>query len=201
MINKIKTRRFVTLIEMLLVLVILSLVAGVIGINIAKAVVEQRFRSEVYLVADQIRLAQDLMLIADVDVNLLFVVKEKGIEYYLTTSKDLPGNWKQEIDRSHKYLTTIKAVEFDDQLKLPKISGSIDIKFYSKGGVMSSGALRLATAASGIDKDILEKFIILPGYPTPVSISNTEEVPSKESDISRDNALSNYIFREINGTE
>jgi len=199
-ISNINQRRHVTLIEMLIVLVLLSMLAGVVGINVVKAMREQRFRSEVQVVVDQLRLAQDLMLIAGVDVHLKFAqdVDKKGIKFWMEANQELSENWSREVQRPHNNLTTVQYVEFEDFYKLPFESGVIDLRFLSGGSVMSRGVLRLSTSASKKYLGALEKYVCLPGYPAPiVTVNSDEECGKGEED--KDEALTRYMIEEING--
>ncbi|QLH36565.1 MAG: type II secretion system protein [Parachlamydiaceae bacterium] len=72
-----KSKRFFTLIELLIVLMVLALASGVIGFSVHRALREQRFKTEVELVADSLRLAQNLMLIMNADVHVTFKADEK----------------------------------------------------------------------------------------------------------------------------
>ena len=67
-----------TLLEILLVLSLIALIAGLVGISVHKMYISQRFRNEVSLVVDQLRLAQDMMLILDTDVHVIFSEDKAG---------------------------------------------------------------------------------------------------------------------------
>src|SRR4051812_5988961 len=67
-----------TLVEILIVFFILALSIGIIGINIHKAIVQQRFETEVALVLEELRFAQDLMLILDGNFKVKFEKESNG---------------------------------------------------------------------------------------------------------------------------
>ena len=92
-------RHFITLLELLIVIAILALVSGVIGVNIKKALLDQRFRMEVGMILDELRLAQDLMLILSTDVHVKFSQdkEKKGIKYWLELETELPERLKKQI--------------------------------------------------------------------------------------------------------
>lgn len=194
-------RRFATLIETLLVIFILGLLLGLVGINVNKAVHEQRFKTEVALVVNSLRVAQYIMLILDNDVHVKFKKKEKSISMEIEATCPLKG-WDK-ILLAPRELYTIHVVNFKDRLvDKPAKPGSVDIRFLSNGYVMSQGILRLATTeASDSDKG-LESFICLPGYPA--TLSSAEQRPDEPECYSllekgSVDTLTNHIVNEIRG--
>jgi type II secretory pathway pseudopilin PulG len=174
-----RQRRFLTLLETLIVLSILSLFVGLIGINVNKAVHEQRFRTEASTVLEMLRTAQYLMLILDNDVHVKINKSNNSINIHIETVCPLSPNWEKLITKPKEF-TTIHIINFTDRTADAKsASGTIDIRFLSNGYVMSQGIMRLATAEAAGGQGGLESFICLPGYPSPLSL--TEERP-KEPD-------------------
>lgn len=172
-------RQAITLLEVVIVIIILSIGSGVVAININKVIAEQRFRTEVGLIVDQMRLAQDLMLIMGTDVHLHFA-EAKGadaIEYWLELETRPPQNVQREVQRKRKPLTAIKGVFFEDELLSEIAEHHIDVKFLSNGAVMSKGIMRLSTSHEErtIPKGALESFICLAGYPKPIVVSRNKE--------------------------
>jgi len=173
-------RRAITLLEMIIVIAILSLASGIVAISISKALVDQRFRSEVGMVVDELRLAQDLMLILDTDVHVYFKLNSNrnGIDYGIELETQLSPHVQREVTRKKKSLTTVKGIFFRDDLE--RRENYIDIKFLSNGAVMSSGILRLATTDDeSVPKGTLESFVCLAGYPKPIMSSETKEEAEK----------------------
>ena len=81
-------RRYITFVEMMIVLTVMILTLGLIGLNINRLVVEQRFKSEAALVVDQLRLAQDLMLILNTDAIVKFRKEpDGGIKSWIENGK------------------------------------------------------------------------------------------------------------------
>lgn len=171
-------REAVTLLELLIVIAIISLASGVVAISINKAIVDQKFRTEVSMVVEELRLAQDLMLILSTDAHVHFESdkKEEGIRYYLELETALPLNIEREILRKKKPLKTIKGVFFRDELPLETKERHVDVKFLSNGAVMSKGIIRLAsTDNENPPEGTLQAFICLSGYPKPILSSETLE--------------------------
>lgn len=172
------TRRPVTLLELLVVIAILALVSGAVAISVNKALVDQKFRTEVGMVVDEFRLAQDLMIVLGRDVFVKFSVKEggKAIVMELEHETALPSHLQNAVKGRKNILTTIKGVFLEDQLEGDVKKGEIKVKFYSRGAVMSKGVMRLATS----DQDnppagTLQSYICLPGYPMHIASSDTLE--------------------------
>lgn len=197
-------RLYFTLMELLLVIGILAAVAGFVGMNIAKAVREQRFRAEVAQVVDQLRLAQDLMLVFQGDVHFTLSLAEDGkaFSYGLKFDYDLPNYWKREIQQKQRKLTHIHFISMDPPVKSGD-QDTLDLAFLSNGSVMSKGVLRLSTSESSDTLGALEQFIYLPGHPAPIfsrSTHNKSEVsPEKESSFNKQ--FTQRMIEEIRAQE
>jgi type II secretory pathway pseudopilin PulG len=168
-------RRFITFIEVMIILTIILLSLGLIGANIQKLVEQQRFKTEVVIVLDQLRLAQDIMLILNADALVKFSKDENGFKSKIEVENILSKGWQREINRDRPALTTIKFIEFaDNGSDIKKQVPPFDLNFLSGGSIMSQGVLRLATSEKG-----LEAFIFLPGYPYPIeSVQNSKQNPT-----------------------
>ncbi|MGA8164107.1 MAG: hypothetical protein WB791_03660 [Waddliaceae bacterium] len=178
-------RRCLTLIELLIVISILVLVGGVIGINTSKALKEQRFRTEVDLMVDALRLAQDVMLIGGTDVRLNIKNREqkKGIEYGLAVSDKMPKEWDRLINGSKKRLKAIHSAQFLEQGPFPPPEEGLEIRFFSEGSMMSKGVLRVSTHEKAFVPGALNRAICLRGYPhaiTSVPEENEQWVTCEE---------------------
>ncbi len=166
-------RLHITLIELLLVISVLLMVAGVVGFNIRGALVEQRFRAEVSAVVDSLRLAQDLMLILNSDVHVFFADDPAGgIRYWVEVEKPLAPGWDRELKRKRPNLTAIHLVEMDDKISTIQVQDRLDIKFLSGGSIMSKGVLGLFSGDDKNREDVLKSSICLPGYPKPIESLN-----------------------------
>jgi type II secretory pathway pseudopilin PulG len=168
-------RRFISLIELLIVITILSLVAGVVGIQIHKTLREQRFTTEAALVLDKLRLAQELMLILRTDAHVKFKQEpgQEAITLWVEVETPLQS-LKKDVQKPLE-LKTIQFVEFKDELVYETKMGEIDIKFLSGGNLMSKGVVRLSTSETTKDRGALERFIALPGYPKSLQMTIKKE--------------------------
>lgn len=175
-------RQHFTLIELLVVLTLIALIAGVVGINSQKALYHQRFQSEVSEFADRLRLAQNLMLVADSDVHFIVEANDKGIKYRIET--DTP--FSPHFDRFIKQEGTLKAVHHVSH-NAGK-GGIIDLKFLSKGSVMTPGNIQLVSGKQG-SENLFEANIMLHGFPSPIVISEKKVIedlePNKNANLTR----------------
>ncbi len=183
-----------TFLELLIVIAILSLIAGFVGINIRKAVSEQNFRSEVELVVNQLRQAQDLMLIFRGEVIVKFTVLPdgKGLSSVLEFEAKMPANWDRETKRVHK-LKYIHGLNFQDQM-VPVGSSSdkdeentLEIKFFSNGSTMSKGIIELSNSSNPDMPEAITRYINLPGYPS--NIVSSASIPQALSSMEEDEAF------------
>ncbi|MEM1283213.1 MAG: hypothetical protein AAGG81_06630 [Chlamydiota bacterium] len=189
----------ITLLELLIVIAIIATVSGFIAINVTKAVRQQRFRSEVSRVVDEMRLAQDLMLILGVGATLKFEVRRggDGIDYWLETSLPLPKHWEAMIHKESPALKAIQVIQFQDSSE----EGKLEIKFLSPETGMSKGLLRLSTNERDDDLGAFTSYICLPGYPSPIEykIGGIEGAfcEQKENEEFM-KTLSRHIYEQIN---
>jgi len=193
---------FFTLVEILIVFLILSVVTAVVGININKAVEEQRFKTEVDTVLSELRLAQDLMLILRADVQVKFAQGADGISYSIETESQTTKNWMNSLKKPHPKLKAIRGISFKDELDLPTVPGAVIIHFLSKGSVMSRGILRLSNSSDPVNVPswALVKVINLYGYPHPIvssTPSKTDPITLPESNTSADTGITNLTKTEI----
>jgi hypothetical protein len=162
----------VTLVELLIVIAIIAMLSGFIAINITKAVREQRFRGEVSRVVDEMKLAQDLMLILGVGSLMKFEVTPdgNGIKYWLETALPLPKHWQALILKENPTLTAIQWIQFQNS----QDDGKLEIKFLAEETGMSKGMLRLSTSERDEDLGAFTSYVCLPGYPSPIEYRNGE---------------------------
>lgn len=177
-------KRFITLLELLMVMAILALTLGVIGFNVHKALREQRFKTETDLVVDYLRLAQNLMLIMNADVHVIFESAQNSQANLmrLKVEGNLEDKLLELVTDKEKPLHSIQLIEFHDENRTHHESNKIDVRFFSKGSVMSKGVMRLATHAQSNTSGTLERFIYLPGYPQPIvsTLTNSPDFTSND---------------------
>jgi type II secretory pathway pseudopilin PulG len=185
-----------TFIEMMVVMAIIGLVGGVVAININKAMAEQRFRTEVAAIVNQLQLAQNLMLILNQDVRVTFIkdIAKKEINFGLQMQCPSVKGWDKELVRKPPPLRAV-LVDFTGEDNRSSNSNELSIKFMSGGAVMSEGMLRLYSASGGH-----ERFIYLPGFPAPIFASTEKQVDllrTREQDRNFNNQLTQSMTMEV----
>lgn len=194
--TRVYTKRHITLIEMLITISIIAIIAGAVGINIRRALVDQRFRSETAHVADTLRLAQDLTLILGTDTHVKFKQGKQGIEYWMQVENGLSKEGKKLLQRPPKTLKAIHSVFFHDE-RFPFSPGEVDIRFLSGGFVMSRGVLYLSTHENAQETSAERRAICLFGYPHPITVStDADNACTKENDEAFVEQLTDETVRE-----
>lgn len=171
-------RTYFTLLELLVVLFILSFGVVLTGVKLKEAYEEQRFSSECQIVLDQLRLAQDLMLLldADVAVKLTHDPETKQVNCSVEVEKPLGGAWTKLIERKHTF-SSIRSYQFEENRSDPLL-------LHFSLGVMSQGQLILTEAAKGdqIEEKHQKKMIELLGYPSPIEFAGLASQEIKKKD-------------------
>lgn len=146
---------------------LVALTAGVLGLSVQKLIHEQRFRTESGIVLESLRLAQDLMLIADSDVHLNFTKDPRtgGMLIAFNLEKPLTAGWAKEVMRQRKPLESIRFFEYVDQRLGTRQVNQVQLQFLSGGAVMSQGTLRIADNEY---TSTYQSFFCLPGYPSSI---------------------------------
>jgi type II secretory pathway pseudopilin PulG len=176
----------------MVVLAILGIIGTVVAININKTMTEQRFRTEVASVVNQLRIAQNLMLIVDQEVLVTFTQNGPnqinfGLEIQCPTKK----GWEKELTRKPNPLKTIRYVDFFNAETNTWESAS-KLKFMSGGLAMSRGILRL----SNDKKSGYEEYVCLPGFPSPI-ISTSERQAQEQCLNPSDRNMNDYLTMAI----
>lgn len=153
-----------TLLELLIVLLILSLGIVLTGVKLKEAYEEQRFFSESGQVIDQLRMAQELMLVLDSDVEVRLAIdpETKQVTSSLIVEKPLNDAWAKLIERTLSF-SAIRSYRFDDSQSNPLIMR------FSLGN-MSKGRLVLSAAEKEYSRTSQQRqeTIDLIGYPSPI---------------------------------
>lgn len=170
------SKRFFTMIELLVVMSILAVASVLVGFGIRQALLDQRFRSEANAVTQQLRTAQDLMLFASAEAYVKFASDAKGhpISWIEVKSK-IPPFLEKQVQLSPRVFTTLKKIEFYDRASNDSPSTTFQLEFGSHGTSMSRGILRLW---AGEDASWV-KDIDLTGSPEPI-VSHKSDLTFKE---------------------
>lgn len=189
-------KRPVTLLEMLIVMALVAMIAGAVAIGIDRVLVDQRFRNEVGQIVDELKRAQDLMIILGADVHVKFAEQKdnKGIEYWLEMETKLSDSLQREVVNRKKQLKTIRGVFFKDPLN--QAEGAVDLRFMSKGAVMSRGLLRLSLSGDEPPPEhSLMTFICLSGYPRPI-VAIDDKIEAEKGLEGENNAFNESLAKD-----
>lgn len=167
-------KRYLTLIEMLIVIAVLSFVGSLVAFGIHAARQKQLFLSEAEEVLKAARMAQDLLLILDADTALKFKADEDGIFYWISVEGGKADPFMRNLNKKRQ-LKSIHIVEFDDGMA-DREEGQLSLKFLSSGSSLPKGILRISTALSSKEDSALSRYIAFSGYPSYIrSVSTLEE--------------------------
>ncbi|MEX1013122.1 MAG: type II secretion system protein [Waddliaceae bacterium] len=165
------SKRPFTLIEIILVLALISLMLGIVGINIRNAFVKQNFLTEVEAIASNMRLAQDLTLVQNEDVSLYFEKSKENNQFnhWIEVDCEEDKRLQRVINQSKVQLKSIREISFRDEHFQSEENETerIVIRFFSGGYLMSRGVLTLVSAHSQTQK------IPLFGYPHAIHVHSS----------------------------
>jgi len=148
----------------MLAMAILSLIGGLIALQISTALRDQRYKTEIDLIESKLRLTQELMLMMGVSIQVHFDKTPEGIRFSLEPITVAPQEAAPFFKQAKILLRAIQNVEWVEIDKIKSLP--IGIPFYSKGFVMGEGVLKLIPTSS----DVKGQEIVLKGYPHPVEV-------------------------------
>lgn len=193
----------VTLLEILIVIAILAMAAGIVSIGVSRSLVDQRFRNEVGMIVEELRLAQDLMLVLGTDVKVKFA-EDPGhdkINFWMELETKVSDSLQQEILKKHHQLKTIRGFTFRDENATEVVEGATEVRFFSKGAVMSRGIIHMATSSESRESNVLEAYIPLAGYPGPIlsvdEEKKAEAIYSAYEDVNFDRSITQDTFSKL----
>ena len=148
-----------TLLELLIVLTLIAVVAGLTGIKTVQVLQEQRFFAEAEQVLSHLQLAEDLMLIMDTDVVFTLRQEREGLQYSLDIEKPLSGLSQRLVKEDSRI--PLKAIE-KFQFTPSPLESKLDLAFTL--GSMTRGVLTLYP----FGREGVSYRIVLHGYPRPL---------------------------------
>jgi prepilin-type N-terminal cleavage/methylation domain-containing protein len=172
-------RSYATLLEMMVVLAIIGTIAGFIGINLQKAVQQQRFRSEGLLVVEQLRVAQNIMLLMNQDVQVKIAKGDGHLNLWLEFQCAPRDSWQQLIANRRHQLTATSRIELLGEVPSSSStdSGEVVLQFFSGGTSMSLGVL-IFTPKGSDSSAAGQQYIALKGTPSPFALVTSGPIPS-----------------------
>jgi type II secretory pathway pseudopilin PulG len=135
-----------TLMELMVILFIMGMGAGLTGIKIKEVYAEQRYLSEIQQVASHLQMAQDLVLIMQKDVTFEILRDSAGIiTYKLKVDTPLPVGWGKIVQKQY-VLKSVGRIDFEGEST--QNEAGIVLKFLSRGMAMSRGRLIFSKTGS-----------------------------------------------------
>lgn len=173
-------RHYLTLIEVVIVLAVLSIAIGVVGINLSRLAQQEKFRAGTEFLVDRLQLAQDIMILFGEDVKVLLTKDAGGMQFKLEMDPtQLIGTALSNVTRTQN-IPGINAFVFSDTHGAIQ-TDKVELFFMSRGTRMSQGDLML-TAQPG-DADVT-RYITLTGYPQAIRSASTPTQKQLEPELS-----------------
>lgn len=172
-------KRALTIVELMIAIAIIVMMTTVVGINLRSAAATQRFHDSVQRIVSKLRYAQDLMIIANADAQVIFERRD-GITY---CQLRLIGEVSELLRRAAggmEALPEIAWLDFEGGSTWEganlESEGRVVIEFMALGRRITRGRMGLANIFSS--QGGLRRYIALPGYPTHIEAS--AELPELE---------------------
>lgn len=181
--KKVKKQYF-TLIEIIVVLLVITLVAGIFAINIRGLWRQQVFLDEANLILNQLRLAQDMMQIMDTDNEVIFERKDNTFVSVIQP-KSTPPTLADTIAKGSKITLSQLGILIFEDINGKILEPDFNLTFYSRGFAMNHGVLKLGP--KGAKEPNLA--IALFGYPRPLTLQSVDSYSPPST------AEQNFIIR------
>jgi prepilin-type N-terminal cleavage/methylation domain-containing protein len=158
-------RRYITLIEVMIVMALLAVLAGVTGIAVRRAVLDERYRAGVAQFVSRLQMAQNIMLIVRGDVTVQLNKQPNGLFCHVDVAQPLLPPLQRIVNRSG-VIPGIDAFTWTTLDGRSVTNQPLALNFKSGGARLSRGELKV----SGAGRD---SYILLSGFAEPVT-SNTQ---------------------------
>jgi type II secretory pathway pseudopilin PulG len=158
-----KSKRYITLLELLIVFSLLSIAAGAIAYNIRGFFRSQSSYAEMDRFVEQLRNAQNAMMLLNIDSEVKISTDTRGVSVEWVPKSPISQMASRlfKPQETYHYLTDIS---FQDAFKDLVLKDNFSLSFLSKGFLMNRGVLKLQA-----DKEV--RYLLMPGYPWPFHLS------------------------------
>jgi hypothetical protein len=151
-------RRYITLLELMIVIAILAVVGGAAAFNIRKFYLEQQVLGDINRVVNVLNTATELMMLIDIDSEVRFSESAGSISVILVPQSGVPTTVFPLLSKEPILLSYLEGVQFKDGVKGTLLKPPFALTFESKGFLMNRGILQLK--GNG-----LERYLVFRGYP------------------------------------
>lgn len=158
-----KSKKAFTLIEIMIVIACIALLAGFITINIRLAVLEQNFESQTSELLSQLRLAEELSTLFNVDVEVQFSEEYGKTKSLMVATGVITETFEallKNSERTYDFRATWEGTQF-------KNDSTFSLNFYDQGYHFPLGVLKIEGSKT--------LYLTLPGYPTPLKFTEEEK--------------------------
>lgn len=153
----------ITLLELMIVIALLSLTAGVIGLNVRGFLHQQNVLDEMGQVVGLFKKAQEMMVLLNQDSMVRFHSEPEGITVEIIPLSTPSKAAIALIPKEKLLLKYIKTADFEDAYTAKVWRNNLDIFFTSKGFLMNRGLLKM-------EGDGTSRTLVLLGYPAPIHL-------------------------------
>lgn len=166
-----------TLLEMLIVMALIAMTAGLIGFKVADLLEQQRFRTGVDQIVDKLATAQNLMLIFQTDVTVQFEEGAKG-EQLCHVDCDYPlSPVLVKLLNQDQVLKGIKRVSFKSKDSTGDVSC---LKFSSLRSQLPEGTLLLSGYSDLHQEGPMYRELVLSGQMSPIALKPKPDTAFKK---------------------
>lgn len=165
-----KSKRFITLLELLIVFALLSITAGAAAYNIRGFFRSQNTLAEMDRFVEQMRNAQSAMMLLNIDSELKIATQPSGISVEWVPKSPL-SEMASRLFKPKEIYSYLTEITFQDAFKDLVLKDSFSLSFLSKGFLMNRGILKMQAG-----KEI--RYVLMPGYPWPFQLTASKpELP------------------------
>ncbi|GAB4238098.1 MAG: hypothetical protein Tsb0021_17880 [Chlamydiales bacterium] len=168
-----KRTSFITMLEILLAIGILSLITGVIAFSISGLINQQNYYRSVDIVTEKLQTALNLMLILDSETTVVLNQVDGNYEIKLETEKNIDPIMGRNL-KEKEPLRGLSQLKFEGESFT-----TLELKFSAINQSIPRGTLHLEGRRSDSDR-----YISLKGYPHPIEAKfemQKEKPPEDES--------------------
>lgn len=164
------SKRYLTVLELLIVFAILAVAGGAIAFNVRAFYMQQQALTEMSRVSSLLSSAQELMMIAHLDATVEFALdSEEHLTVSIVPQSSVPFFLQTFITNSTTRLPFIEKITFEDAFQDTVLTNEMQLWFAAKGFRMNRGVLKME--GQGVTRSI-----ILLGYPTALPLIPGERV-------------------------
>ena len=166
-------KRYITLLEILIIVAILAAAGGAAAFNIRKFYLQQQVLDDVSRVVNVLNTASELMMLVNLDTEIRFSEVGGKLQVKIAPQSGVPLTVHPLLQDNPILLTHLDSVSFRDGVQQTVLKPPFSLTFESKGFVMNRGILKLEGRG-------FERYLVFRGYPFPFSPLTAEQEYQEE---------------------